>query len=101
MTTRKSVLENVISGCDVRSEYRIDVLNAKSIGNKHLNVFITERFIKKTVSFWDPVKKFRRSHQKFCIKNVLLKTPLCSQKNTCVRVPATLLKRDSNPGVFL
>ena len=46
------------------------VKNAKSIVKEHLDVFITERFIEKTVFFfvWDPVKTFRRSHQKCCIK---------------------------------
>ena len=40
----------------------IDILNARSIEKEHLNVFITERFIEKTIPFWDSVKKFRRSH---------------------------------------
>ena len=55
------------------SEHRIDILNAKSIGKKHLNVFITERFIEKAVSFWDSAEKFRRSHQRFSIKRPALK----------------------------
>ena len=29
----------------VRSEHRIDILNAKSIGKEYLNVFITEPFL--------------------------------------------------------
>ena len=51
MTTRKFTLKYIVSGCVVRSEHCIDILNAKSIGKEHLNVFITERFIEKTVSF--------------------------------------------------
>ena len=86
MTTRKPTLWNVGSGCDVRSEHRIDILNAKSVGKEHLNVFVTERFIEKTISFWDPVKKFRRSHQKCSIKKLLLKIPQFSQENACVGV---------------
>ena len=54
--------ENILSGCVVHSEHRLDKLNAISIGKEHLNVFITERFIEKTISFWDPVKNFRRNH---------------------------------------
>ena len=47
--------------CAVHSEHRIDKLNAKSIWKENLKVFITELFIEKTVSFWDPVKTFRGS----------------------------------------
>ena len=43
-------LKNIFSGCVVSSEHRVDILNAKSVGKEHLNVFITERFIEKTVS---------------------------------------------------
>ena len=64
MTKRKSTLKNIFSVCVVRSEHHIDILNAKSIGKEHLNVFTTEPFIEKTVSFWDSVKRFKRSHQK-------------------------------------
>ena len=32
MTTRKSTLKNIVSGCIVRLEHRTDILNAKSIG---------------------------------------------------------------------
>ena len=64
---------SMVSGFGVSSEHRIDILNAKSIGKEHFNVFLTERFIEKTVSFWDPVKKFRRSHQKYSMKNTILK----------------------------
>ena len=61
MTTRKSMLKNIVSGCLERSEHHMDIVNAKSIGKKRLNVFITERFIEKTVSFRDSIKKFTRS----------------------------------------
>ena len=50
MTARKPTPQNIVSGFGVRSEHRIDILNAKSIGKEHLNVFLTERFIEKTVS---------------------------------------------------
>ena len=53
----KSTLKNIVSGCVVRSEHRIDILNVKSVRKKHLNVFITEPPIEKMVSFWDSVKK--------------------------------------------
>ena len=79
----------------VRSENRIDILNAKSFGKEYLNVFIM------TVPFWDPIKKFRRSHQRCSIKKLFLKIPQYLQETICVEVPATLLKRDSNVGVFL
>ena len=54
MTARKGTQQSIASGFGVRSEHRIDILIAKSIGKEHLNVFLTERSIKKTVSFWDP-----------------------------------------------
>ena len=50
----------MVSGCVVCSEHRIDILNAKSIGKEHFNIFITESFIEKMVSFWDLVRKFIR-----------------------------------------
>ena len=37
--------KNIVSGCVVRSEQRIDILNAKSIGKEYLNLIITEPFI--------------------------------------------------------
>ena len=46
--------ETIVFGCVVRSEHRIDI---KCTTN--LNVFRTERFIQKTFSFWDSLKKFR------------------------------------------
>ena len=45
MIIRKSTLKNIVSGCVVHSDHLID------IGKKHLKVFITVRFIKKTVLF--------------------------------------------------
>ena len=35
------MLKNIISGCVVRSKHRIATLEARSIGNEHLNVFVT------------------------------------------------------------
>ena len=42
MAVRKSTLQNIFSGFGVRSEYHIDILNAKSIEEEHLNIFLTE-----------------------------------------------------------
>ena len=67
------MLENIVSGCVARSEHHIDILNAKSTGKEHLKVFITEPFIGKMVSFWNSVKKFKRSHQGWSIKKVIFK----------------------------
>ena len=39
--------QNIVFGCVVRSEHRIVILNEKSSEKEHLNVFITEGFIKK------------------------------------------------------
>ena len=90
MTTRKSTEKILfLAVIAVHSEHRINVLNVKSIGKEHLNVFITKQFIEKTVSFWDSVKKFRRSHQKWSIKlflKLLLKILQYSQENTYVGV---------------
>ena len=52
--------KNIVFACVVRSEHRIDILNIKSIGKEHISVFITERFIEKTVSFLDSVKNLNR-----------------------------------------
>ena len=73
MITTKSTLKNIVFGFDVHSEHCIDILNAKSIGKEHLNIFITEPFIEKAVSFWDSVKKFERSHHKWSIRKVVFK----------------------------
>ena len=43
--SKETHAKNIVSGCVVRSEQRIDILNAKSIGKKYLNVIITEPFI--------------------------------------------------------
>ena len=104
----KSTLYNTVSGRGVRSEYRI-VIKCKISWNEHLNFFVTEGFIEKTVSFWDPIKKFRRCHQRSSTKKVILKklhnihrkTPVLESLFTCVEIPVTLLKRHSNAGVFL
>ena len=69
MAVRKSTLQNIFSGFGVRSEYRIDILNAKSIEKEYLNIFLTEWFIEKTVSFWDPVKTFREPPEVFYKKS--------------------------------
>ena len=49
--TKEIHAKNIIFDCVVRSEHRIYLLNEKSIGREHLNVFITERFIEKLISF--------------------------------------------------
>ena len=54
MTARKATQKSIASDFGVRSEHRIDILNAKSIEKEHLNVFLTERSMEKTASFWDP-----------------------------------------------
>ena len=45
--------KHIVPSCAVCSKHRIDIINARSIGKGHLNVFITERFIEKIVCFWD------------------------------------------------
>ena len=45
ITTRKSTIKNIFSGCVVRSEHHIEMLNTKSIGKEYLNVLITEPFL--------------------------------------------------------
>ena len=50
MTTRKYKLKNIVSDYVARSEHRIDILHVRSIGDEHLNVFITEWFMEKVVS---------------------------------------------------
>ena len=52
MTTRKSTLKNILSGCVVRCEHHIDILNAKSIGIEHLTASSLSHLPKKkTASF--------------------------------------------------
>ena len=58
--------------CVVRSEHRIDILNAESIGKEHFNIFIAYLFLEKTVSFSDPIEKFKRDHQWCSIKKLLI-----------------------------
>ena len=93
------------SGCFVRSEHRFDILNANPIRKEHLKFFITEPFIEKMVSFWNSVKKFRRSHQRWSIKKLFLKIWQYSQENTYTGVSFNhdchCIKRDSKTGVFL
>ena len=48
---KESLAKNIVSNCVECSEHRIDIINVRSIGKGHLNVFITERFIEQTVSF--------------------------------------------------
>ena len=50
---KEILAKTVVSSCVVCSEHRIDIINSRSIKERHLNVFITERFIEKIVSFWD------------------------------------------------
>ena len=100
MTTRKSTLKNIVCGYVVRSEHRIDILNTRSIGKGHLNIFLTERFIGKTVSFWDSVKKFRRSHRMCPTKKLFLKISQYLQENTCAGVSFNKVKRKLQHGCF-
>ena len=99
------MIENIFSDCVVRSEHRIDILNAKSIGKEHLKVFVTESFIEKMVSFWNSVKEFRRSYQSWSIKKLFSKIWQWSQEYTYVGVSfnhdCNFVKRNSNTGVFL
>ena len=37
MTTKKSTLKQVVSGCAVHSEHHIDMLSAKPVGEEHLH----------------------------------------------------------------
>ena len=84
MKARKPSLQNIVSGFGVRSEHHIDILNGTSIEREHLNVFLTEQFIEKTVSFWDPAEKFRRSHLKCSIKKTIVKnSTIFTGKHLC------------------
>ena len=74
-STKKSTLTIFVSDCTVCSENRIDILNAKSIGKENLHVFITERFIKMTVSFWDSVKKLNLKTFSNVSKQLLWRLP--------------------------
>ena len=67
------MLKNIVSVCVLHSGHHIYILNARSIRKEHLNMFITERFIEKTVSVWDSGKKFRKSHMSCFVKKAVLK----------------------------
>ena len=95
MTAKKSTLK-ILFLAVVRSEHRIDMLNVKSIGKEHLNVFITEPFF-----FLGSSKEAQKQPPEVFYKKLFLKIRQYLQENTCTGVPATLLKRDSNAGVFL
>ena len=43
--------KNIVSGCVVRSEHHVDILNTKLAGKEHLTSSLP--FIEKSVSFWD------------------------------------------------
>ena len=98
MTTKKSTIKYIASECFVRCEHGINVSIAKSIRKDYLNVFITESFIEKTVSSWDSVKKFKRSHQRCSIKKLFIefRSVLCSGVATY-----NFIKRGSSTGIFL
>ena len=78
--------EHLASSCVVCSKHRIDKINARSIGKGHLNVFMTERFIKRLFPFGIKQKKFRRSHQGCSIKKLFLKILQYLQENICAGV---------------
>ena len=61
MTTRKSTLKNIVSGCAVRSEHHIDILNAKSIGKEYLTSSSPSHLSK---SFLGGFKKFKKEVRK-------------------------------------
>ena len=69
----KSPLKNIISGSIVKDEHRHEVLHAKSIGKESSDQFIKERFIEKTVPFWNPVKKLKL--HTFTSQNKTIKLP--------------------------
>ena len=61
----------------------------------HLPYFLSLLFLTFSTS------PFRSSHRKCSIKQVVLKVLQYSRENTYVGMPAALLKRDFNTGVFL
>ena len=73
--------KNIVSGCVVLSEHCTGILNARSIGKEHLNVFITERFMEKATSS----KKVEKEPPEVFYKKLFLKISQYSQENTCVR----------------
>ena len=78
-------LKNIVSGCVVRSEHRIDILNGKSIGKEQLNVFITAIYRKD--GFFLGVSEEVQNEPAEVVYAGL---------QTC-----NFIKRDSNTGVFL
>ena len=86
MTTRKSTLKNIVSGCIVRLEHRIDILNAKSIGKEHFNVFITEPFIEKMGFFGIQQRSSEGATTEDLYKKLFLKISQYSLDNTYVGV---------------
>ena len=79
MTTRKSTLKNIVSGCAVRSEHHIDILNAKSIGKEYLTSsspsHLSKSFLGDSRSSKKKFKKkFKRSHQRQARNQEFLRT---------------------------
>ena len=70
---RKSTLKNIVPDCVVRSDHRIDILNAKSI-------------IEKTVSFWNSVKKYKKSYHRCSLRKVVSRISQYLPENTWVKV---------------
>ena len=83
---KESLAKNIASSCVECSEHIIEIITARSIGNGHLNVFITEWFIEMTFLFGIKQKLFLRSHQGCSIKKLFLKISQYLQGNTCARV---------------
>ena len=84
ITTRKSTLKHIAFGCVVRSEHRIDTLNAISIGEEYLNIFMTERFIEKTVFLGGPNKEVQKEPQEVLYKKAALKnSTIFTGKHLC------------------
>ena len=95
------MLKNIFSGCLESSEHRMDMLSAKWIRKKHLNVFITDWFIEKTASFWDSVKTFTRSHQGCSIKKLFFKILQYSQKNSYAGVSFNQVEAVTTPNFII
>ena len=51
MITTKSTLKNLVSGCVVRFEHHIDILNAKSFEKEHLTPSSLSRLSKRLLLF--------------------------------------------------
>ena len=69
--TKKSTLKTIVSGCVVRSEHRIDKLDAKAIEKEHLNVFIIEPFV--GMAFLGFRKEVQKEPPEVVYKKVVLK----------------------------